>query len=188
MLLWVISSGGILLRNKKFITLFIIILIFLSACQTNNVEEVPYEGKALNIGVVGESPNIREENISFHNITLEEIYNSEPDFDAVFIMEDSLSEASKNKFVKMYKEKSLPFFFIGSKANTVPFRDMENPASYKEEAAKINDTDTYISGFIYNQDTNEYDSWKFGYPVENSELQTDRIDEVYSSVFKVIEK
>ncbi|QHS23790.1 hypothetical protein GWK91_12910 [Virgibacillus sp. MSP4-1] len=164
-------------------------LVFLGACQSNEVAEEPYEGTPLKIAVVGEKPEVREEQIIFKTLSLEELYRSHSDkYDAVFIREEHFSDASHKKYVEMFKKKRVPSFFVASKANTIPFQDLENPISYKEAAKKINDTQNYISGFLYEGADEGYQGWKFSYPVKNSEIQRENVQGIYSTVFKVVEK
>ncbi len=163
-------------------------LFLLSACQTNTVKEAPYEGVPLKIAVVGEQPNVREEQINFNELSLSELHNSNSrKYDAVFIMEDHLSDASNSKYVEMYKNKKVPFFFVGSLANTIPFQGLENPVSYEEEAEKVNGTQNFISGMLYGEEEKGYRGWKFAYPIKNSEVQRDNVKAIYSEVFKVVE-
>ncbi|OEH91712.1 hypothetical protein [Bacillus solimangrovi] len=165
-----------------------LMLFFLSACQTSNVEEL-YEGVSLKIAVVGELPNIREDNITFNKLSLNELYHANLDvYDAVFIMEDHLSDAANEKYVKMYKEKKVPYFFVGSKAYTIPFQDFQNPASYEVEAKKVNDTYYFISGLLYEEGGESFRSWSLPYSYIDNEIQRDNVQGVYSRVFEVIEK
>ncbi|WP_283153688.1 hypothetical protein [Guptibacillus hwajinpoensis] len=182
--------GGVFIikLNKLLLTVLTLMLFLLSACQTNNVKEAPYEGVPLKIAVVGEQPNVREEQINFNELSLSELHNSNSrKYDAVFIMEDHLSDASNSKYVEMYKNKKVPFFFVGSLANTIPFQELENPVSYEEEAEKINGTQNFISGMLYEGEEKGYSGWKFAYPIKNSEVQRDNVKGIYSEVFNVVE-
>ncbi|MGG1685449.1 hypothetical protein [Pseudalkalibacillus sp. NRS-1564] len=174
--------------KKLLLTILTLMLFLLSACQTNNVKEEPYDGVLLKIAVVGEQPNVREEQINFNELSLSELHHSNlRKYDAVFIMEDHLSDASKSKYVEMYKSKNIPFFFVGSRANTIPFQDLENPVSYEEEAERINGTQNFISGILYEGEEKGYRGWKLAYPIKSSEVQRDNVKGIYSKVFKVVE-
>jgi hypothetical protein len=163
-------------------------LFLLSACKTNNVIDEPYEGVPLKIAIVGEVPKVREEQINFNKFSLDELQNINAGmYDAVFIMEDHLPAASNQNYVDIYKEKKVPFFFVGSKADTIPFQDLENPVSYEEEVKKVNDTQNFISGILYDGEEKGYRGWEFSYPIKNSKEQRDHVEGVYSEVFKVIE-
>lgn len=164
-------------------------LVLLVACQSNGEEVKPYEGGPLNIAVVGEIPNVREEQVNFEKLSLHALTEIDASmYDAVFIMENHLSDAANQKYVDMYREKKVPFFFVGSKANTIPFQDLENPVSYEEEAQKVNDTESFISGMLFVGEDEGYRGWNFPYPIEDSEIQRDNVEGIYSEVFKVVEK
>ncbi len=150
--------------------------------------EEPYEGTLLELAVVGKEPDVREKQLNFSEISLEELYNTPTDnYDAVFIMKEHLSEASKEKYIEMYRDKEMPFFFVESKASHVPFIKMENPESYEQTAEKIDDTQNFISGILYVGGEKEYRSWKFSYPIQDSEIMRDNAQGIYSAVFKVID-
>ncbi|WP_283152698.1 hypothetical protein [Guptibacillus hwajinpoensis] len=180
----------VIIKSKKLLlTILTLMLFLLSSCQTNNVKEEPYDGVPLKIAVVGEQPNVREGQINFNELSLSELRNSNlRKYDAVFIMEDHLSDASNSKYVEVYKNKNVPFFFVGSQANTIPFQDLENPVSYEVEAEKVNGTQNSISGILYEGEEKGYRGWKFAYPIKNSEVQRDNVKGIYSQVFKVVEK
>lgn len=60
----------------RIILLLMLVVSILSACveDKNEVEDSPlYDGKSLTIAVVGKAPEVREENIQFKEIDLEEI-------------------------------------------------------------------------------------------------------------------
>ncbi len=150
--------------------------------------EEPYEGTSLELAVVGKEPDVREKQLNFSEISLEELYNTPTDkYDAVFIMKEHLYEASKEKYIEMYRDKEMPFFFVESKASHVPFIKMENPESYEQTAEKIDDTQNFISGILYVGGEKEYRSWKFSYPIQDSEIIRDNVQGIYSAVFKVID-
>ncbi|MYL57839.1 hypothetical protein GLW20_09995 [Virgibacillus halodenitrificans] len=150
--------------------------------------EEPYEGTSLELAVVGKEPDVREKQLNFSEISLEELYNTPTDnYDAVFIMKEHLYEASKEKYIEMYRDKEMPFFFVESKASHVPFIKMENPESYEQTAEKIDDTQNFISGILYVGGEKEYRSWKFSYPIQDSEIIRDDVQGIYSAVFKVID-
>lgn len=159
------------------------------SCQTHakNIEET-YVGESLEVAVVGKEPDVREKQLNFSEISLEELYNTPTDkYDAVFIMKKHLSEASKEKYIEMYRDKEMPFFFVESKASHIPFIKMENPESYEQTAEKIDDTQNFISGILYVGGEKEYRSWKFSYPIQDSEIIRDNVQGIYSAVFKVID-
>ncbi|MFZ0443743.1 MAG: hypothetical protein WAM95_03635 [Bacillus sp. (in: firmicutes)] len=152
------------------------------------MKERLYEGVPLKIAVVDELPSVREEQINFSELSLDELLNLHPNmYDAVFVMEDHLSEATNQKYIELYKEREIPFFFVVSNAINIPFMDLENHASYKEEADKVNDTQNFISGLKYVGKDEGYRGWDYSYPIKNNEIQRDNVEGIYSEVFKVVE-
>lgn len=77
--------------NKLF-PFMLFMLVILAGCtnvEANTVDTPLYEGKPLVIGVIGDSPEVREDNVEFRNITfkqLEEGNNLSSEFDAIMII------------------------------------------------------------------------------------------------------
>ncbi|TDK61738.1 hypothetical protein E2K98_12680 [Bacillus salipaludis] len=170
---------------KKIIILFLLLTLFiLSACSNdkNEVKDSPlYNGKKLTIGVVGKFPKVREQNIVFKNIKLEDLSqeNLASKYNAVFIIKEHLSEAAKAPYAKIYKNSGIPSFFIESKKSFVPFIDEET--DYEEfPDSKSGD---YASG--YYQSGKEGTSWGFG--LYNNTVNEANIKDVFSRIFKTIE-
>lgn len=162
---------------------FLILSIF-SACSPNenDMEQSPlYDGKKLTIGVVGNAPKVREQNITFKKITLNEIIEEHlsSKYNAVFIMKEHLSEASKAPFAKIYKNSGIPFFFIESKKSYIPFVDEKT--NY-EEFPDI-ESGVYAYGYYQSGETGQY----WGYGLYNDTVNEKNISDVYSRIFKTIE-
>ncbi|MCD5322205.1 MULTISPECIES: hypothetical protein [Pontibacillus] len=91
------------------------------AGSSKNVEFEPYSGKALKIAVVGASPEVREENVRFNELSFKKLREEDLTlYDAVFVMKENLSEASQSQYVDVYKRHEIPFFFISAR-NSIPF-------------------------------------------------------------------
>jgi len=91
------------------------ILVLITGCKSATVNSSTYNGKKLIIGVIGDVPVVREENVTFKNIGFIDMRTSESlpsELDAVFIMKEHLIEASKPNYARVYKNSSIPFFFI----------------------------------------------------------------------------
>ncbi|WP_345240751.1 hypothetical protein [Pontibacillus salipaludis] len=169
--------------------LIVVTLLFLVACQSNEVFVKPYEGESLRLAVVGEVPEVREEQVTFTSLSLDEVVELRPhEYNAVLIKEGYLAEAAEQKYVDMYKEKDVPFFFVKSKALAIPFQDIENLVSYEEQATRVDDTGHYISGLYYVGKEQGYKSWEFSYTIEDDEYKRDDVEGVYSQLFQVIEE
>ncbi|AIY78845.1 transcription elongation factor GreAB [Clostridium cagae] len=162
----------------KVITV-IVAVIFLSGC--NNIKFEEYTGKILNVGVIGEIPEVREDNIVFNKITFKDLEekNILSRYDAIFITKDNLIEASDGKYSSIYKEGIVPFFFIESKKGDIPF--IYEELSY-EEVPQQGNPPSYAVG-IYIKD-NKLSSIEYGLynDIENKK----NIEDVYSRIFKTI--
>ncbi|OZI10484.1 hypothetical protein CEW92_16460 [Bacillaceae bacterium SAS-127] len=167
--------------------LFLSLLIFTSAlvaCTGEKVADPIYEGRNLNIAVIGEFPDVRENNIHFEKITFDSW--STNNYDAIFISEENLAEAAKIENVQTYKKSDIPVFFLNTKASHIPFMELEHPLSYDEVAKQMNNEQDPIAGLFYVGEEG-YNAWTFSYPVVDSQLQTSDIKSVYSAVFTVIQ-
>ncbi|MGJ9385485.1 hypothetical protein [Salipaludibacillus sp. CF4.18] len=191
-------------KKLLFLIMLILALHLLVACtsdQSNSItesnnseskvynpvlEEEQYNGQNLEFGVIGEEPDIREEQVNFVSISFEELKNIKSrNFDGVFIMESYLPKAADEEFRKIYEEITVPTFFVGSKAKAVPFMNLNNQISYEENIDRINDSGTYISGLWYPE--SETITFEFKYPIEDSQFNRSRVEEIYSAVFKTVE-
>ncbi|WP_077622901.1 hypothetical protein [Sediminibacillus massiliensis] len=129
--------------------LFMVLIAVFSNDQTTERQEA-YDGEELQLALIGDSPEIRNDRVEFEKISLEELRKLEyGTFDGVLIMEDQLSEAARQENRDIYKELQIPLFFVGSQANVMPFIDMESQISYEEYAQRVNDKQTFISGLWY---------------------------------------
>lgn len=185
---------------QKYVILLSLIFL-LSGCRADNqlvritegnqgieMDEEIYNGRELNIGVIGKIPTVREQNINFEQTSFTELSKHHSvDYDAVFIMEDYLSEAATSSNIRLYQELKIPFFFVGSKALNIPFIEHNSELSYEDYVQQINDEQTYISGILYVDETEGYKGWTFDYAVKNNQFMHENLEEIYSNVFRVVE-
>jgi hypothetical protein len=166
---------------KKISIILLFICFILAGCNSDTVNSPRYEGKNIVIGVIGDAPNIREENIDFKKITFDQLedQNLSPDFDAIFIIKEYLTEASNQKYAKVYKNVGIPFFFIESKKSYLPF--IYEEMSY-ENVPDLS-TDTYATGYFQSGEENQ--SW--GYGLYNDKVNEPNIKDVYTRIFTTIE-
>ena len=155
-------------------------LIACSKGQLQSVETNPYDGRALSIGIIGETPKVREEQVTFVKIQFsdleKETFNSQ--YDVIFITKDNLSEAAQGKYVSIYKESKIPLFFIQTEKSYVPF--IEEALSY-EETDEIHDQ-TYATGMMYHDKKLEF----WGYGLYNDIENQTNIEDVYSRIFETV--
>lgn len=168
---------------KNIIYVIIMFSIFLVGCSSETTNSEIYQGKDLVIAVVGDSPEIREENINFKSTSLEEIsQNTEQvsnEFNALFVMPESFSTADDDKYITTYQELSIPTFFIEATKADKPF--VREGVSY-ETAPEINEN-LYAAGYLYSvlEDGPKVDSWRY---YLNKEVKTP--EEVFTNIFKTL--
>lgn len=170
-------------RIIPFALVIFIVMIVTSCTTTADTIDTPlYSGKSLSVGVVGEAPKVREEHVSFTNISfdeLEEYPKLSSKFDAVFIMKEYLQEAAESQYAKVYKNAGIPFFFIGSKKSYMPF--VLEELSYAD-VPDINNG-MYATGYLPLDKGDR--TW--GYGLYNDKVNEPNIKDVYSRIFTTIE-
>jgi hypothetical protein len=166
-------------RKKGTIYLsFILLLIALTAC-TGSPEFDLYEGKSLNIAVVGEPPEVNEEQVIFTEISFDQMTSDNlQSYDAVFIRENNLAEAAKSQYADVYINSTIPFFFIGTD-NSVPF--LEKDLEYNK-SSKWTPGTSYTVGVLLP----ELKNWKYG--LYNDKKTEEHIKEMYSRIFMTIDE
>ncbi|MET3195224.1 hypothetical protein [Bacillus sp. OAE603] len=168
---------------KKYLPIVLLILVMLTGCNSDSVYTPPYDGKNLVIGVIGNFPKVREDNVKFKKINfnkIEEEKNLSSKFDAIFIMKEHLSEAANNRYAAVYKNSGIPFFFIESKKSYLAF--VNEQFSY-ESAPDLGDP-TYATG-IYHFGKGKYQYC--GYGLYNDKVNENNIKDVYSRIFTTTE-
>ena len=170
---------------KKILLIFLLIVMTLSGCTSEYSSEVKptvYKGKNLDIGVIGSSPDIEEASVKFTTISFEDLEDTKSTserFDGIFIMQNHLKQADEEKYINVYKEMTIPIFFVGTTKGFLPF--VLEDLTY-EDAPDI--PDSYIAGYLQ-KTQDEYMYWGFGLNdgVENESS----IKEIYTRVLKTIE-
>ena len=162
--------------------LFLILLAFsLSACSPSPEFE-RYKGSSLQIAVVGEAPDIKEEQVKFTEIPLEELTDEGiKAYDAVVILENNLPEAAEDQYADLYLDSTIPFFFMGTD-NYVPF--VEKELAYDQSMDWTAGTD-YAVGILR---TKEDSVKKWAYGLYNDEKTDEHVREVYSRIFETIDE
>lgn len=171
--------------NKRIKILIMILLTFaiFSSCAINNdkVDSAAYTGEPLTIAVIGEVPEIREDQIDFEKIDLETLKSSQYNFtyDGIFIMKDHFEEASKKEYATNYKKSSIPIFFLESQKSYIPF--INDNINYQN--ASISDELNYATGIFILGEEMKY----WGYGLYNDVQNETNIKDVYSRIFRDIE-
>ncbi|MDJ0332230.1 hypothetical protein [Planococcus sp. S3-L1] len=142
-----------------------------------NQNETLYKGKELVIAALGDAPEVEEKQITFQEINFEEFTVKKiRNFDAVFIMNESLSVAAEKRYTHIFTESNIPFFFIDSNKGAYPFID-EN-LEYNE-AREIPYHDYYATGYLLTIEGEEI-TWTY----ESSEKNN---QDAFSTIFQTIE-
>ncbi|WML45416.1 hypothetical protein [Neobacillus sp. PS3-40] len=173
---------------KKTLIMFLLLLLsFLSACNNDkNIIDSPlYDGKNLTIGIVGKTPTIREKNVVFKEIEIENLTqdNLSSRYNAVLIMKGHVSGSSKETYAKIYKKVGIPIFFIEPQKYYIPSVDEEAHEIKVYEDSSNSKSGDYVVG--YYQSGERVTFWKFG--LYNDTANKENILDVYSRIFKEIE-
>lgn len=173
---------------KNTVLSFIMFLVFaiaLSACAFNKgsiYEEVEdyippiYSGEDLEIGIVGEFPKIRENNVKFIKLSLKDVEAENfRGVDAVFVNKNHLPEAAEARYAKVYLSSPIPFIFIDSEKVYLAFIDEE--LSYED--AHTSQSGDYLIGYF----NDKY----FGLSLRDHKKTENTIQSCYSRVFSIIE-
>ncbi|MEA3320685.1 MAG: lysozyme inhibitor LprI family protein [Bacillota bacterium] len=161
----------------------LLVLVFtLTACSQDPVFNL-YEGKTLDIAVVGEPPEVKEDQVTFTEISFDEMTPEElTSYDAVFIRENNLSKAAEDQFADVYSVSTIPFYFIGTD-NFVPFteKDLEYDTT-SEWTAGV----SYTVGVLISHEDDTLKHWGFG--LHNDIKNDEHLKEMYSRIFMSIDE
>jgi hypothetical protein len=163
---------------KKILPVLLLIFVMLTGCNSDTVYTPLYNGKHLIIGIIGNFPKVREENVKFKHINFDKIEDSKnlsSEFDAIFIMKKYHSEAANIKYIDVYKNSGIPFFFIDSKKDYIVI--INGQLSYKD--APDNNDQSYATGI---KDENHFCE----YGLYNDKVNENNIKNVYTQIFTTI--
>lgn len=170
-------------RDKRKFVMFILFVLTMSLTScVSNVNFETYDGDPLQIAVVGNIPIVKEQQVKFKKVSMDEIPSMDlGSYDAVFIREDQLLEASENQYTDVYLASSIPFFFFGTN-NFLPFTQ-ENYA-YNQSSYWTRGT-SYTVGILALEGSGQFNTWGYGF---YNDLKTeDHIRDIYSRIFKTID-
>lgn len=164
--------------NLVIILFSVLFIVF--GCSKSEPEFEIYKGKSLHIGIIGEEPEIRENNIKFTRIDFNDIENQDnlSKYDAIFITKDNLIEADKSKYAEIYNNSPIPFLFIETSKSYVPF--IYDNIDFKDFP------DVESGAYAYLYDSKSEKSW--GYDLYNNEVNERNIQDAYSRIFNKIEE
>ncbi|MDP5273878.1 hypothetical protein [Chengkuizengella axinellae] len=76
-------------------------------------KEPTYNGRSLEIGVVGDKVFPAFDRITYTRVELDSLVPEESQFDAIFITEDAFLQADNVKYVPFFNQVLYPIYFIG---------------------------------------------------------------------------
>lgn len=103
--------------NKKAMFTFKVLMAFallLIGCS-NAENESSYNGKSLNIAVLGNPPNTPIDNVNFEKVSIDDLREQNNGYDALFVMEDSFGEYFRPENSELFYKTAYPKFFVGLK-------------------------------------------------------------------------
>ena len=165
--------------GMRKVILFLAVL-FLTACDNN---EIWYNGKLLNIAVIGESPKMENEKVHFELLSLEQFkedpLNVAEKYDAIMVTPDSFEVASDDTYVDSYQTSEMPIIFFNSNKRHFPF--VRDGFTYETADFDTLDNGSHTTIYLYNLSENKEDAWFF-YLDNQKDL-----NELYAEVFQKIE-
>lgn len=117
-------------RKKIVILLLVFVILIIGNAQRDSIDIPFYEGRSLVIGVIGETPQVREKgHVGFREVTFQQLEDLDlsAELDAVFITKEHLVEASEPKYTKIYHQAEVPFFISSLKNLMSPSRSRNCP-------------------------------------------------------------
>lgn len=165
--------------GMRTVILFLAIL-FLAACDNN---EVQYNGKLLNIAVIGESPELENKRILFEQLSVEQIKedtsNVAKKFDAIMVTPESFEAASDDTYIDSYQNSEMPIIFFNSNKRHLPF--VRAGVTYETVDFDALDNGSHTTIYLYNLSEEKDDAWFF-YLDDQSDL-----NKLYTEVFQKVE-
>ncbi len=156
----------------------------LAGCGSDISTEVKassYDGTYLNIGVIGEQPDLHEKNVKFSTLSFEELEDTKrvsSKLDAVFITKNNLKQADEEKYVKVYQKLKVPTFFLETTKGFLPF--VSEDLTYAT-ASEVNDA--YVSGYLQEK-MDSYRYWEYG--LDNNQKNDQNVKDIYFRIFETI--
>ena len=157
-------------------------LLGITACSSNPNFKI-YEGRPLNIAVIGEIPEVKEDQISFEKVEFDYLFIEDfKKYDAVFITKENLSKASESQYTDIYLNSNLPFFFIEATKSYRSF--IEEDLTYEDDLDLKEISNHYAIGFLSSKES-EDKYWYYG--LYNDKESPENIKEMFSRIFSTIE-
>ncbi len=160
--------------------ILILAVLFLVACDNN---EIQYDGKLLNIAVIGEIPELENDKIHFKQLSLEQFnedtFNVAKKFDAIMVTPELFEPASDDTYVNSYQTSEMPVIFFNSNKRHLPF--VRDGLTYETADFDALDNGSHTTIYLYNMNEEKDDAWFFY--LDNQK----NINELYTEMFQKVE-
>ncbi|MEK5215981.1 amino acid oxidase [Psychrobacillus sp. FSL H8-0487] len=160
--------------------ILILAVLFLVACDNN---EIQYDGKLLNIAVIGELPELENDKIHFKQLSLEQFkedtFNVAKKFDAIMVTPELFEPASDDTYVNSYQTSEMPIIFFNSNKRHLPF--VRDGLTYETADFDALDNGSHTTIYLYNMIEEKDDAWFFY--LDNQK----NINELYREMFQKVE-
>ena len=160
----------------------LVIAIWLTPSMLDK-HEVKYDGAPLEIGVVGDIPEIKNEKIHLETLSFEALSDNSKkvseNFNAIMITPKAFEEASNDKFINVYEGLDIPIVFFDSAKTHKPF--VHQGLTY-DSAYEYLKNGSHTTVYRYDAKINKEDAWYFY--LENQK----EVDALYTEIFKKIEQ
>jgi hypothetical protein len=177
------KGGNVLKIYKIIFTLSALVILFgMTACSSSPNYKL-YEGRPLNIAVIGEIPEVKEDQIGLEKIDFEYLLKEDFNkYDAVFITKENIEEASESQYADIYLNSNLPFFFIEATKSYRSF--IEKDLTYEDDLDLKETSNHYSIGYL-SSDEVEDKHWYYG--LYNEKESPENIKEMYLRILSTIE-
>lgn len=167
------------MKRKSLCTFLLCLVLLIIGCAGNtSPQKVIIIPRKLVIGVIGEIPKIRETNVEFRSLTLNQL-NSDLDKDihALFIMRNHQRNASSSKYHNFYSNYDKPIFFIGTEKGLAVYINPEiSYDEYPSDESKMYTHDIYHLG--------RSDEQQFPFGLYNDVESVENLLSMYSEILK----
>ncbi|MCP1144598.1 amino acid oxidase [Lysinibacillus endophyticus] len=163
------------------IGLILVAMVFLLSVSINKVK---YDGAPLNIAVIGNIPELKNEKIHFESLSLEKVNEDisklPTNLDAIMLTPNVFEAASDDKYIEVYKGLELPIIFFDSNKRHYPF--VNEGLTYETANFDVLDNGSHTTIYLHNINANKFETWYF-YLNDKKDINA-----LYTEVFEKIEE
>jgi hypothetical protein len=154
----------------RFIILVMLSLTLLSGCSGDQtMKSIKYEGRHLDIGIVGTSSLPKFKNVTYEKVDLKSLIHDTTQYDALIIMKDAFPEADKDEYVPFFNEIKYPVFFFGIEG----FKLFAFTTKGMTMDMAKNENSAYVQGFK-NETKGNRTQWGFYLPNDSNDTDVNK--------------